>query len=679
MSTSVCTHCSTPNRAGAKFCVKCGASLIGLTRLKIGQVMHGKYTIVRELGRGGMGAVYLATETIASQQRYVVVKQMLDYYDPNDPQGEAKARKRFEDEAATLAKTTCVGVPQIFAFFSEGGFNYIVMQYIEGRDLEASLTHKDRSGKWVQGQPYPIEQVRQWGIQICRMLEYLASQNIVHRDIKPANLIVDNAGLVWLVDFGTAKAQGAIQSGGQVGLQKSSVYGTEGYAPPEQYTDSTQIGPWSDVYALAATLYHLLTDDDPGDHPFQFPGLSHFPMDWVACQQQALHKNTRSRLTAMQFRERLEQLAQPHAPSSGPTFTWQDGTVCQEPLDLIPVIKRNWTEAEAHWSDRAWEQWFQQLNRHDMLHLAQQVRSRHPESKCVALDEFVRTLASNFPRAALRVSQQQIDLGFCDLNGSRGNSLSGTINVTNTGHGCLHGTVSASALWLSVSPSRIELTPGGTVLLTFKIDPVQLKWGQDAHDRVTLVTSGGQADILCSVRTPSRWASRSLWETLTGMRGGLFGSIWSAVGGAAFSVIVHWVFLWLVLAPLGNVNWFDTNVDWIVTLSAFGGTVIGVWIGWRSNDIGLSFKDWRFDHFGVSANAGIISLLIIGGVFTLDLGGWEWVALVAFVLYLANHVGIPIFKLGWVLGATWAVLMWGARRLIEYGLDVLLSTLIRFA
>ncbi len=299
MSATVCSRCGKSNRLGASFCNYCGAALV--TRLQIGQVLYGKYTIIRLLGRGGMGAVYLASQTIARAQRQVVIKEMLDYYDPSDPQEEAKARQRFEAEASTLVTLNRaeIRIPQIFDFFTEGGRNYIVMDYIEGKNLEEGLTHEDADGKEIKGQPYGAEEVERWGIQVCQVLKHLAQKNVVHLDIKPANLILDRNGDIWLVDFGTAKAQQAMQTTGQVGMQQTSVFGTAGYAPPEQYKG--QVEPRADVYALAATLYHLLTDDDPRTHPFLFPKLDKLPRHLAYALRQATEQDVSQRLTAAEF------------------------------------------------------------------------------------------------------------------------------------------------------------------------------------------------------------------------------------------------------------------------------------------------------------------------------------------------------------------------------------------
>src|SRR5690606_20886531 len=128
-------------------------------------------------------------------------------------------------------------------------------EHIEGRDLCAGLTRSDEQGQLVPGAPILVEEALRHGIEVCRVLEYLASvapEPFVHNDIKPENIIVDrNKGHAVLVDFGTAKARYTQKTDGQVGVKRSDVYGTVGYAAPEQFQGQSE--PRSDVYGLAAT------------------------------------------------------------------------------------------------------------------------------------------------------------------------------------------------------------------------------------------------------------------------------------------------------------------------------------------------------------------------------------------------------------------------------------------
>jgi len=323
--TIACPKCGKLARSGAKFCAACGMPLVVATAwvpLQPGELIKdGTYRVVRSLSRGGMGVLYLV-EDLGAFGRYRVLKQMLDYVDPADypdwaayQQAVQRAHVRFEEEARILASLHHPNIPDIIAYFTEQGRNYIVMEYIEGMSLDEAVSRVDASGRKVPTRRLTPEQIARYGVQICRILEYLSSLNppVVHHDIKPANIIIDKTDTAWLVDFGTAKARLTVQPGGKVGLQKSSIYGTVGYAPPEQYQG--QSTPKSDVYALAATMYHLLTDDDPGDHPFSFPALSQ--VDSILSK--ALEPDPSRRINATEFRQALEKwLQSPRKPKPKP-------------------------------------------------------------------------------------------------------------------------------------------------------------------------------------------------------------------------------------------------------------------------------------------------------------------------------------------------------------------------
>lgn len=371
------------------------------------QMRNGRFTILRRLSQGGMGALYLASESIATGTRQVVIKEMLDYFDPGDPQGQLKAQRRFEAEAITLANLSIPGIPQVFDYFSEGGRNYIVMQFIEGHNLESGLSHVDDQGNRVKGKAYSLDQVRRWGVTLCKVLHSLAGQNVIHMDIKPANLIVDRSGEVWLVDFGTAKAPRLPQVGAPATapapMKKSSIYGTLGYAAPEQAAGKPESR--SDVFALAATLYHLATDDDPGKHPGQFPMLDHLPADFSGALRRALALDVHQRLEARD----LERLLEPRA-SRPLGFHWRDGTVSNEPEDLVQAAQSRWDEARSYLTTQAFENWFQDLYRNDLLARLTQIKNQVKEPD-LALDAFLRSLQPGLPPARLGLPLTHLNAG----------------------------------------------------------------------------------------------------------------------------------------------------------------------------------------------------------------------------------------------------------------------------
>jgi len=223
--------------------------------LKAGSVLQERYAIMGILGVGGMGAVYRARDLrFPNVTKLVAVKEMINL--APDPALREMVIRNFEREANLLATLNHPSIPKIYDIIHASDRSYLVMEYIEGKDLEAVLN--DTTGY------LPQEQVLTWAIQLCDVLTHIHGHEpepIVFRDMKPSNVMMDQLENVRLIDFGIAK-------GFQMG-QKGTMIGTEGYSPPEQYRG--EAGPAGDLYALGATLHHLLTRKDPRlEPPFSF-------------------------------------------------------------------------------------------------------------------------------------------------------------------------------------------------------------------------------------------------------------------------------------------------------------------------------------------------------------------------------------------------------------------------
>ena len=224
-------------------------------QLPDGYLLQNRYRVLGLRAIGGMSTVYKAQDLRFSKvTRLCIAKEMLNT--ATDPQVRAVIKHNFEREANILATLNHPGIVQVYDFFSEGDRSYLVLEYVDGKDMEATLNETEGFLSETQ--------VVHWAIQVCEVLSYLHShkpQPIVFRDIKPANIMLDSHGRVRLVDFGIARI---FQSG-----HKGTMIGTEGYNPPEQYKGFAE--PRVDVYALGATMHHLLSKQDPRmEAPFSF-------------------------------------------------------------------------------------------------------------------------------------------------------------------------------------------------------------------------------------------------------------------------------------------------------------------------------------------------------------------------------------------------------------------------
>ncbi len=223
--------------------------------LRTGQVLRQRYRIRDIIGQGGMGFVYLA-EDLRLQGRLCAVKSVR--HDPTlPPEALAELRAQFRREAQVLARLDHPNLPKVSDFFSEGTSDYLVMDYVPGQDLRVLLEAARQEGRFL-----PLEQVLEWARQLGDALTYLHSQQppIVHRDIKPGNIKLTPDGRIKLVDFGLVKEMNT----GDATITVIQGKGTALYTPLEQYgADSGHTDARSDIYAFAATLYHLLTNEPP--------------------------------------------------------------------------------------------------------------------------------------------------------------------------------------------------------------------------------------------------------------------------------------------------------------------------------------------------------------------------------------------------------------------------------
>jgi eukaryotic-like serine/threonine-protein kinase len=216
----------------------------------------GDYRILREIGRGGMGIVYEAVQV--SLGRRVALKVL-----PAHSLLDAKRLQRFQREAEAAARLHHTNIVPIYGTGECAGLHYFVMQYIAGQSLDhvlRVLTEQQRSigapglsapaGLNGSGRAY-FENVAHIGLHVAEALDHAAQQGVLHRDIKPGNLLLDEAGHVWVTDFGLAKLTGSDDL-----TYSGELLGTLRYMAPERFQDRFDAA--SDVYSLGLTLYELL-------------------------------------------------------------------------------------------------------------------------------------------------------------------------------------------------------------------------------------------------------------------------------------------------------------------------------------------------------------------------------------------------------------------------------------
>ena len=223
--------------------------------LKTGEVLKGRYKIQRIIGQGGMGSIYLA-EDLRLEGRLCALKEV-EHDRSLSPELLNEAREQFFREATILARLDHPNLPKVSDFFSTNNRDYLTMDYVPGKDLRTLMQEAKLGGNFL-----PEEDVLNWAGQLASALIYLHGQDpqIVHRDIKPSNLKLTPSGLLKLVDFGLVK----VLASGEVTITIIQGQGTALYTPLEQYGgDTGHTDARSDIYAFAATLYHLLTQQSP--------------------------------------------------------------------------------------------------------------------------------------------------------------------------------------------------------------------------------------------------------------------------------------------------------------------------------------------------------------------------------------------------------------------------------
>ncbi len=255
----VCVYCAFQNPLGSQSCQNCGASLAITPLQSLGagsSLQGGKYLIAKPLAQGGFGMTYVATHVALGQT--VTIKELFPQnamrvgstlQPPTTLAGTwRQAVSGFVQEARTLAGFLHSGIVKVQDVFEENNTAYFVMEYLQGQTLAEKL----KNSVFSEAQAGTLAR------QMAAALREVHAKGLLHRDLKPDNVFLENQRGAVLIDFGSARA-----FTGQT-MQHTQTL-TQGYAPPEQYSSSARFGPYTDIYALGATLYTALTGQLPPD------------------------------------------------------------------------------------------------------------------------------------------------------------------------------------------------------------------------------------------------------------------------------------------------------------------------------------------------------------------------------------------------------------------------------
>ena len=368
------------------------------------------------------------------------------------------------------------------------------MEYVEGETLAERAARL--GGRLPEGEA--LEYLK----QIADVLAYIASrpEPVVHRDIKPDNLIIDQVtGQVKLVDFGLAKAKLGAQTVGQ----KSSVMGTPGYAPPEQYQGQTE--PRSDIYAMGATIHHMLSGDDPRNAPmpFQFatlrslvPGISSQAESLVAGM---LEFNVAARPDAAQLKQALETgglIARTPPPTdpaimvAGLPLTFRSGAISNRVDELILNCEKFWDDGVYHLYRGDIASWLQAQGRSDLAQTCQTIRQRGGE-RDAGLEQFLQAAKPSIGLPALGLGVANLDFGVVDKESRQSIEL----EIRNNGRGYLYGSIRPLVDWLRVRPNRVGCRAGGKQVIHIDLDPRGLNVGPLTAAALEIQTNGGNASL----------------------------------------------------------------------------------------------------------------------------------------------------------------------------------------
>jgi len=416
-----CPNCGKPYNVGDEVCPDCGLVFPFTTDVLVpGTLLQGRYEIQELSHTGGMGYIYLAKDK-KLYDRLCIVKQV------KEPVKSDSDLKKLEEEARRMAKLSHPNVAMILDHFVENGYYLLVVEHISGKTL--GEVFEERHGKLNE------EEVVNWAISICDVISYIHEEGVIHRDISPDNIMLTETGVIKFVDFGTLRELRYITTKGTAGM------GKYGYTPPEQWQGRPV--PQSDIFALSATLYYLLTGSLP---------LSREYLSGQGPQKQDFSPSF------------------PPIRTKNPNISPELEAVLQKALQL-DVSNRYTSAAE-----------FGQA-------------LRNLGKVAVPRRETVEAA-----KPVLSVDKERISFAEVKV----GSRATRSLTIRNTGTGRLTGKITTSHPWLKVSPTNIDLGAGEqTVQVTVDARYLyyEMAHGIGADGEIRIDTNGGEANVGVSLST----------------------------------------------------------------------------------------------------------------------------------------------------------------------------------
>jgi serine/threonine-protein kinase len=475
-----------------------------------------RYRIEEPLGMGGAGVVYRAT--LLALQKLVAIKVSVAT--------DTTSLQALREEATVMLDLRHPHLPGFLDFFIEEHQPCLVMGFIPGQNLQEKLA--------VRNSPFSESETLHWFRQILDAVAYLHNQQppVIHRDIKPSNIRIKPNGSAVLVDFGIAKIGGSTT---QTRLMAQGM-GTAPFAPWEQYGGS-HTDTYSDVYALGATLYVLLTNTFPPEAISRKVNDTLIPprtqnaqisqqTEQIMIKALAPHSQMRF-LNAGEFLSALNNISalnndnskpasslshpsgpatqridngrpcprcnaasladQPFCPKCGTPILLRfpkTSRLLADTTDLVDVCDTAWEDAVEHVRRDTLRQWLEARGETQWLLRLQQARESYPNNVDAAMECFLRPA----PTQDLAAERQEIDLGTC-APGQRP-TLSVTLRWSQPGY--IHGTVRAEGQWLNVAPATIQARTGErSLLLSVKVNDAWIAAGDayQAHTGMVYITT----------------------------------------------------------------------------------------------------------------------------------------------------------------------------------------------